>query len=174
MKHYPNQESWYKPIALLVAATLLVLVECEAEAAESSFPLGCKSSGYAFKSGKLVLKQDTAQPTQTLYFIHNHSEQTTHLHFIKDPKAFMNPKWSTDLSADHWAAFATDKDGVTFSCKSLQKKASAKVDCDNVLEICQYKNAKFATSNLGNYWVATDHTQKAAVQAAVQKGILLR
>lgn len=173
MKHYPNQESWYKPIAVLLVATLLVLIECEAEASTSHFPRGCEPSGFTFREGKLVLNQDTAQATQTLYFLHNISDNATHLHFIKDPKAFMNPSWSSDLASDNWSAFATDKDGITFRCKE-KNKAGKKIDCDQILEICQYKNAKFATSNLGNYWIATNTSQKSVMQAASRKGILLK
>ena len=170
MRQRDNNQAWSIQIVLFLIATFLILFECEAQAAESQFPLGCKISGFGFKDGKLVLKQETAQATQTVYFIHNMAEHAVHLHYIKDPHAFMSPSWSTDISGDNWSAFAPDKDGVTFRCKSNDSK----IDCQEKLEVCQFAKAKFALSNKGDYWVASNKTQDAVVHAAVQKGILLR
>lgn len=154
----------------IVIISLLAVINCQAG---SKFPRGCQPVGHEFKDGNLVLDQDESK--QTLYFIHNNSNRKLHLQNMKDPGAFMTPNWETHVNHNRWVAFATDHKRIIFRCKTLSSRLGDEyTDCENILQVCQYPKAKFALSNLGNYWVSTNKSLNSTVRASIRKGILLR
>ena len=48
------------------------------------------------------------------------------------------------------------------------------VNCQDVVEVCQYPRAKFASHNQGNYWISTNRSKYGTRNEVIRKGILLK
>ena len=136
-----------------------------------SFPRGCEVTGFSYNNNYLVL---TPQSKQTLYLIQNKSNTMIQLERHETRDIFMSPKLQTNLAAANWAAFASDEENLYFQCNAKENEANSKINCNEVLEVCQYPRAKFALSNMGNYWVSTNKQQNLIIKEAVAKGIYLK
>lgn len=134
------------------------------------FPRGCEPSGFGYRDNFVVLN-----PTgkQTLFLMRNRSTNTIQLERHETRDVFMSPKLQSKLAASNWAAFASDEQNLYFQCQ-INDDNNTLINCSNVLEICQYPRAKFALSNMGNYWVSTNKTQDAVIKESVAKGIYLK
>lgn len=135
------------------------------------FPRGCEVQGFAFTGRDLLLND---KGMQTFYLVHNHTPQTIQLQRIVDPTAFMSPPLTARIATDQWAAFASDVQNLPFECVYVHDTGTTVVNCYEVVEICQYPRAKFALSNMGNYWLSVNKEQSAIINDAVKKGIYLR
>ena len=140
----------------------------------SIFPRGCEVTGYGFVQNYLLLNETG---TQTLYLMQNHSSTIIELeHYENHPDVFMSPQLESKISPTHWAAFASDTEKMQFRCYKLEGDQYERIviNCQDVLDICQYPRVKFALSNMGTYWVSTDKTQAQVIADATKKGIYLR
>lgn len=135
------------------------------------FPKGCEASGYGYNEQYLVLNQ---YGEQTYFLIQNRSHTSIELEHQETRDVFMSPTMKAKIDADHWAAFASDVANSYFKCFSRTGDSTTPVNCSDVIEICQYPRVKFATSNMGNYWVSTNKSRAQVIQDSVDKGILLR
>src|SRR3990167_3952514 len=152
-------------VSLVSAATLDV---------SPHFPRGCEVSGFGYSKNFLIINE---HGDQMFYLFQNRSHQTIELeHFETQADVFMSPKLETQISPDHWSAFASDVSNLYFQCfvKHQTSQERQSVDCSEVLDVCQYPRVKFALSNMGNYWVSTNKEQGQVIKDAVAKGILLR
>jgi hypothetical protein len=136
-----------------------------------NFPKGCETSGYSFKENHLVIN-DTGK--QTLFLIKNDSRSLIELMRHETRDVFMSPKLQIKLFPNRWSAFASDEKQLHFKCYRIFRTNTEAVNCSEVLKICQYPRVKFATSNMGNYWVSFNKSLRNTMRDAIKKGILLR
>ncbi len=140
------------------------------------YPTGCQVSGFEFKHGALLLKADTKETPQAIFFIHNISKYNIKFHQSRTGNEPYVIHSNQKLKVNQWAAYATDKKITKFVCTSYDnKKTNGKVlDCEKALKICQYPKVEFAVNNRGNYWATTNRTKNSAVRAVIRQGTLLR
>lgn len=151
---------------ILVASCLLTsLVQA------SSFPRGCEVTGFGY-DGTLLTLNDKGD--QAYYLVQNHSQRNIELQRVETREVFMSPPLTAQLKPEKWAAFASDVANQHFQCFYVEEANSEKVDCREVLDICQYPRVKFALSNMGNYWVSINKTQREVINDSTAKGIYLR
>lgn len=138
----------------------------------SPFPRGCEVTGYGFSQPFLVLNE---KGQQAFYLLQNRTSYTIELeHYETHKEVFMSPSLATQVAANHWAAFASDVDNFYFKCyRKINNETRTLIDCRDTLEVCQYPRAKFALSNMGNYWVSTDKPLSQVITDASRKGIFL-
>jgi hypothetical protein len=139
--------------------------------AASSFPRGCEVAGFGYDVNLLILNE-TGQ--QAYYLIQNRSDEHIKLERHDTADAFMSPPLLASIAPKNWAAFASDVKDVNFKCYRQQTEATQLVDCRDVLEVCQYPRARFALSNMGNYWISVNKSQQEVIQESVAKGIYLK
>ncbi|KTD51687.1 enhanced entry protein EnhB [Legionella quinlivanii] len=147
--------------------SLLASVSSYAE----GFPRGCEVTGFGYNGYNLVLNETGEQ---SFYLIQNRSTHHVELQRIETKEVFMSPPLTAKLQAANWAAFASDEKEFNFQCFVVEDNNTEKVDCREVLDVCQYPRAKFALSNMGNYWVSTNKPQREIINDAAAKGIYLR
>lgn len=152
-----------------LAATLLMTCVGATVNAES-FPHGCEVTGFGYNGQDLVVNDNG---NQAFYMIQNRSERDIELQRVETREVFMSPQLTVKLNPSNWAAFASDIQGMQFECAYIQEPSNEKVDCREVLDVCQYPRAKFALSNMGNYWVSTNKAQRQIINDAAGKGIYL-
>lgn len=158
---YPKQ-----CLAFLSALTLVITTP-HAE----GFPRGCEPIGFGFRNHYLVLNP-TGQ--QTFYLIQNRTEKTLRLQRHETRDVFMSPKLEVNIAEKNWSAFASDEVNLNFQCAIKTEGGVNEVMCSDVLDVCQYPRARFALSNMGNYWVSTNKPQNMVIKEAVAKGIYLK
>lgn len=139
--------------------------------ATSVFPRGCEVIGFGFDQNYLILN---ASGEQSYYLIQNRSESKVELERQDSAEAFMSPPLQADLDPTNWAAFASDVKNVNFKCYKQVGDNTSLVNCKDVLEVCQYPRARFALSNMGNYWISVNKQQREVIQDSVAKGIYLK
>ena len=86
----------------------------------------------------------------------------------------MNPPLAAKLDGANWGAFASDIENMYFQCFVKQNDEPVRVNCEEVIDICQYPRVKFALSNMGNYWVSTNKSLMQVINETSSKGIYLR
>ncbi|WP_419418715.1 enhanced entry protein EnhB [Legionella sp. D16C41] len=137
----------------------------------ASFPRGCEVTGFGYYGTNLVVNDKGGQ---TFYLIQNRSDHAIELRRVETEDVFMSPSLTAKIDAKYWAAFASDVQNLNFQCFSVKDNATSPVDCRDVLDVCQYPRVKFALSNMGNYWVAVNNSQRTVINEATAKGIYLR
>jgi hypothetical protein len=136
-----------------------------------AFPQGCELSGFGYDDPYVIFNDSG---NQTYYLIQNNSEAKIQLERVETEDTFMSPKLQSKINPDKWSAFASDTSHVHFQCLSNLDTKPIRVNCREVLTICQYPRVKFALSNMGSYWVSTNKPQKQIIRDSIKKGILLR
>lgn len=136
-----------------------------------NFPRGCEVSGFGYNNNFLVLNE---RGEQAFYLIQNRSNRPIELEHVETKDVFMSPKLHSKIDPLQWAAFASDLENQHFKCFTQDGDNTAMINCNGVLEVCQYPRAKFALSNMGSYWVSTNKTQWQVIKDAAAKGIYLR
>ena len=140
--------------------------------ADASFPRGCEVLGYGFIGNDLVLNE---KGEQAYYLIQNRSDKKIELeHYETNPDVFMSPKLENKSDSSRWSAFASDVANMHFRCYTQESADRMLVNCRDALDVCQYPRAKFALSNMGNYWVSTNKPIEQVVKDTVAKGIYLK
>ena len=86
----------------------------------------------------------------------------------------MTPPLQASIDPMNWAAFASDVKNINFKCYQHVNENTVNINCEDVLEICQYPRVRFALSNMGTYWISANKSQNAIIQDAVAKGIYLK
>ncbi|MBA2711145.1 MAG: enhanced entry protein EnhB [Tatlockia sp.] len=135
------------------------------------FPHGCEISGFGYEQNYLIVNQTGEQ---SFYLIQNRTTTPIELQRFETKEVFMSPSLTAKLDPANWAAFASDVANLHFQCFIPENETTKKVDCRDVLEVCQYPRVKFALSNMGNYWVSSNKTQSQVINESAGKGILLR
>lgn len=137
-----------------------------------AYPRGCEETkNFGFGQNVLILN---ATGDQAYFLIQNKSPNTIEFQRSDANEGFMTPPLQATLEASNWAAFASDVKNLNFKCYTRQNENTALVDCKDVLDICQYPRARFALSNMGNYWISSNKPQEAVIQDSVAKGIYLK
>lgn len=140
--------------------------------AASTFPHGCEVTGFGFSQNHLIVNETG---NQTFYLIQNRGNQPIELQRYETRDVFMSPPLTAKIDSSNWAAFASDVESLNFQCFNIQDEENpVKIDCRDVLEVCQYPRVKFALSNMGNYWVSANKAQNQIINEAASKGIYLR
>lgn len=134
------------------------------------FPRGCEVTGFGYNGANLVVNEHGAQ---AYYLIHNFSPLNIELQRLDTTDSFMTPPLTAKIQTNNWAAFASDIKDMHFQCFATENANSRKVDCREVIEICQYPRVKFALSNMGNYWVSVNKDQRQIINDSTTKGIYL-
>jgi hypothetical protein len=137
----------------------------------STFPRGCEVKGFGYTQNFLVLNE---LGEQTFYLIQNRSNSQIELERYDTSEAFMSPLLQSKIDAQNWAAFASDEANLHFRCYQHSNSNTALINCNDVLDVCQYPRAKFALANMGNYWVSTNKSQPQVIKDATDKGIYLK
>jgi hypothetical protein len=156
-----------KAIMLLFATTVVFFC---GKVVANNFPRGCEVTGFGFNQHYLILNENGEQ---SFYLLQNRSPVRVELQRYEPREVFMSPPLTAKLDPSNWAAFASDIGNLHFQCFVNENDTAVKIDCRDVLEICQYPRVKFALSNMGNYWVSTNKTQAEVINEAANKGILL-
>lgn len=140
--------------------------------ADTLFPRGCQPIDFKFSAQEVVLNETGEQ---RIFLLYNHSPVSVELRRYPESSSFMSPSLSATLAPGMWGAFASDIAGLSFSCHVVQEgKAGEIVSCASALDICEYPRAKFALSNMGNYWVSANKSQHDIITDVANKGIYLR
>lgn len=139
--------------------------------AVSTFPRGCEVSGFGYNNNNLILNENGEQ---AYYLIQNRSDAQIELERHDTGEAFMTPPLQATLDSMNWAAFASDVKNLNFKCYKHVDENTSVVNCQDVLEICQYPRVRFALSNMGNYWISANKSQNGVIQDSVDKGIYLK
>lgn len=164
--------SHYSNFILIVTMTrLLCAFLCLHASASFAFPKGCEDNGFGFHDPYVVFN-DTGN--QTYFLIQNSGAGTIKLERVETEDRFMSPKLPCTMSENNWSAFASDIPDVNFQCFSINGRTKTRINCREVLTICQYPRVKFALSNMGSYWVSTNKSQHQVIRESIKKGILLR
>lgn len=153
----------------LIACTSFFIQSQYAQA--DGFPKGCAVTGYGYQSQYLVLNDTGAQ---TLFLIRNRVDKLVEMQRHETKDVFMSPPLKGTIESLKWGAFASDEQNTYFKCYIREGENTAMVNCQDVLDVCQYPRVKFALSNMGNYWVSYNKTQNQVINDAVNKGIYLR
>ena len=157
------------PIKHLAFFSLISLAATTVHA--EGFPRGCEANGFNYSNNYLILNQEGRQ---TFFLMQNRSNKTIQLERHETRDVFMSPKMEANLAPANWAAFASDEQNLNFQCSIKNENDRTRVNCSDVLDVCQYPRARFALSNMGNYWVSTNKTQNLIIKEAVAKGIYLK
>ncbi|STX29161.1 Enhanced entry protein EnhB [Legionella beliardensis] len=139
--------------------------------AYAGFPRGCEVTGFGYNGTNLVVNDKGGQ---TFYLLQNRSNRPIELRRIETQEVFMSPSLTAKIEPTNWAAFASDVENLHFQCFYMEESNNTLVDCREVLDICQYPRVKFALSNMGNYWVSVNKSQRNVINDATAKGIYLR
>ncbi|MBA2649938.1 MAG: enhanced entry protein EnhB [Legionella sp.] len=148
---------------------LLIILFISSFCAEA-FPRGCEVRGFNYSQNFLELNEAASQ---SFYLIQNRSDVKIELERNETSNAFMNPPLHVAMDPMNWSAFASDEK-VIFKCYQHITEGTSPVDCREVLDVCQYPRARFALSNMGNYWIASNQTQQNIINDAIKKGIYLK
>lgn len=166
----------WKGTIMGISLCFLLLAVSGANGKELRFPPGCYPMGYKFKYYNLILKPTARYHPQTVYLIHNISNQSVKLFQARsgdDPYIMHN---NTTIGANTWSVLATDEKEIKYICANggediLKIKV---VNCSKMLEICEFPRTRFGDNNRGNYWIAQNvGSWTGAVSAARWNGILL-
>lgn len=152
-------------------ALLLTAIMVNGAHANSAFPRGCEVTGFGYEQNNLILNETGEQ---SYFLIQNRSESKVELERNDTSEAFMTPPLLAAIDSMNWAAFASDVRNVNFKCYKHVAENTATVDCREVLDVCQYPRVRFALSNMGNYWISTNKSQKDVINDSVAKGIYLK
>jgi hypothetical protein len=152
----------------LLLLTGLVMVTAQTWA--DGFPKGCEPRDYQFSNNNLVLNESGVQ---RLFVIYNQSTLSVEMQRRQTNDTFMSPSLSVSLAAGSWSAFASDLQNLEFECHVTKDENTQKVNCAQHLSVCEYPRAKFALSNMGNYWVSANKGQRDVINDAAAKGIYL-
>lgn len=136
----------------------------------AGFPNGCKVTGFGFEGSELMLNETGEQ---TLYLIRNRANISIELQRHETRDVFMSPPLLASIFPNNAATFASDVANLRFKCYKQEKDNTALANCQDVLDVCQYSRAKFAVSNMGNYWVSVNKPLKEVVSATAKSGIWL-
>jgi hypothetical protein len=157
------------PAKRLVACGLLSALIVSAHAA--NFPRGCETTGFGYNGRYLIINPNGQQ---TFFLLENRAGKTVQLQRHETRDVFMSPKLETNLASAAWAAFASDEQNLVFQCAIKNESGFSDINCNEALNVCQYPRARFALSNMGNYWVSTNKSQGLVIKEAVAKGIYLK
>jgi hypothetical protein len=140
----------------------------------ANFPRGCEVRGFSFNQNYLVLNE---KGEQAFFLVQNRSNKVIELEHVETKEVFMSPKLHSKLDPLQWAAFSSDEENLHFKCFIQTQdieNPTLTVNCGEVLDVCQYPRAKFALSNMGNYWVSTNKSLGQVIKDTSAKGIYLR
>lgn len=150
--------------------TLIALPNMMLAKEARKYPHGCRQVGFDFSNGQLHLKIITPDGLpQTLYLIHNKSPYEIMLKNAQSSKYI--PNYEKKIPQDRWVAFGRDVNEITFACLTPDRQF---LDCNEVIELCNYNNVKFPYTNVGTYWITNPGSQQEAMHGSISKGILLR
>lgn len=159
-------------LAFWLRASIGLVATMSLAHAATELPRGCEKINFQFSAQQLILNEKGGQ---SLFLFHNRGVDAIELRRYPISSSFMGPSLSATLAPDNWGAFASDLPASSFSCRMVKEgKAQGKVNCAEVISVCEYPRAKFALSNMGNYWVSANKTQQAIVTDVANKGIYLR
>lgn len=136
-----------------------------------SFPRGCEVTGFSFHDNYLVVNE---AGKQAFYMLQNRSDNTIELQRYETRQVFMSPPLQAILAPQNWAAFASDVQNQYFQCFRKDEENTQMVNCQDVVDICQYPRARFALSNMGNYWVSANKSLGETIRDSVGQGIYLK
>jgi hypothetical protein len=139
------------------------------------FPTGCRVTGFSFNHYVLNLHPHQAGNQQSLYYIHNESNQLIRLYHVQDTEKPYIIHLNNTIKPGQWSAFATADKDVKFICTVIKKNSKKRriVDCAKKLKVCEYPNVEFAINNYGNYWAVSSNSKKGTTRSIVRQGIFL-
>ncbi len=148
--------------------------------AETRLPNGCTPTGFSFKYYVLTLHPNSSGKSQSLYFVHNKTLKTIKIYQMRRGDEPHTMHLNNKIRPNQWGVYATDEKEVRFICTIAASNSRAKskygriIDCDKVIELCEYKNVKFSYNNQGNYWGVNSASKWGAIRSIIFQGILLR
>ena len=139
-------------------------------ASAEPFPRGCEPKEYQLYQNMLILNPSGQQ---RLFVVHNNTTESIEIQRQTSPQDFMSPSMQVNLGPNSWSAIASDMSNLAFECHLNANDHTQKVNCGDYLSICVYPRAKFALSNMGNYWVSANKPQRDIINDVAAKGIYL-
>lgn len=154
---------------ILFSATL-----CAAK--NRQYPVGCYQNGYAFNFNVLQLEVGGKDIAQSMYFVHNISDQPVMLYQMRTGEEPFSMHINNSIEQNSWAVYATDENLSKFICTipNGSSKFGEIVSCQEVLDVCQFTNAVFSPNGYGNYWAINSMSLEDAIEDLRQQGNLLK
>lgn len=140
------------------------------------YPVGCKQMGYKFDLYNVIFTPSTIRYPQTIYFIHNVSNKTVYmLQNNEGPKPYVlhiNGK----ISPNKWSVLAVSEPKLKYLCVNYneQKNDLTVINCQKIIEICEFPRSRFGTNHRGTYWLVFNKSRKGSVNTARYHGVLLQ
>lgn len=96
------------------------------------------------------------------------------LQAIGDSKPYiMHVDGSNDQN--RWAVLAVSDHQIKYTCTNYDKRNNdyRVINCQKVLDICEFPRAEFGTNHRGTYWLTRNQSRRGAVNRARWHGVLL-
>jgi len=122
----------------------------------------CTPVNQAFKAQAINLSKGHQQ----LFGLYNKSAQPVSLRSI-NRSGTAQAGWDSHLQSDHWSALALANKPLTLTC--LQGKKV--IACNQVLTLCQFRQATFQDKARGSYWAAENVAGSDVIAAIATHGI---
>ncbi len=164
-----------KKILVSSLLSLVITGTTFAEQNERLYPHGCRQLGFSFDNDQVVFSRIDGGQQETVYLVRNNSPYEIIMEAETSSKYI--PGFKKTFSPEHWAAFSRLDKSLRFDCRlsSQYHGHEEPLNCQEVLQICNYNRAKFPDQNLGTYWLQkTSVAQKNVIDFVIHKGILLR
>jgi hypothetical protein len=146
----------------------------EKEKEDNRPPIGCRNTGYKFELETLQLLTGSNGDNQSLYLLHNQSNQPINLFQMRSEESSRSLYLNHVIGAHEWGVLSTSEKQVKFICTNPAKKSAygQVVDCAQHLLVCEYTNVRYGLNNRGNFWLFNSSTRNGAVSAVVNYGII--
>lgn len=140
------------------------------------FPVGCKQMGYKFDLYNVIFEPSTKKYSQTIYFIRNKSlNMVIHLLQANDGSEPYIIHIDGNIYPNKWSVLAVSEHKIKYICTSYNKRYDdyRVLNCQDVLDICEFPRARFGTNHRGTYWLTLNQSRRSATNIARFHGVLL-
>jgi len=140
------------------------------------FPVGCKQMGYKFDLYNVIFTPSTRQYPQTIYFIHNISNKTIYMLQSTDGDNPFIIHINGKIAPNRWSVLAISEPKLKYICTNYNKRKNdlSVINCQKMLDICEFPRARFGTNHRGTYWLLFNRSRRSAVNVARYHGVLLQ
>ncbi len=134
--------------------------------AEEIFPAGC--TPFVVNGEQINLPASTS----TVVMIHNLSETDLWMtHPVTNAGA--SAGWSSQLQAGNWSALALNGKAFSLSCIESKPGHEQQIQCNAVVAVCQWTNAKLPANTSGTFWAGENMALSPLTAYIERRGFVL-
>ena len=139
------------------------------------FPIGCKPMGYKFDLYNVIFRPSNKMYSQTVYFILNKSNMIIHLLQVSNGNELYLVHIDGNIYPNKWSVLAASETEIKYICTQYNeyKDDHRVLNCQKVLDICEFPRARFGTNHRGTYWLTLNQSLISALKVARFHGVLL-